>query len=357
MIGVLGLMTLFSCNKTDFTNPEEVVKSYRALTIEYKHEKVYDEFLSSKSKEFVTKDEFLRDRYRPDSILKLRVPLESKLTSFSVDINNPTYRRFKVDEKTIFNNDTIYDRFYYSLINENGEWKVIWTSTLYSFAVEKYYDGNYSEARKTFDKIIEIDPFSGRTYSHLAWSFLRDKSLSKDDREKGIVENAKYAISLEEDYSGHYNTLAVYYSDIGNVDLAIHNYERGLSYCQNKSDRRTFYSNLAGSYNTKGNYKKAEDYVNKSIKIDDKDTFAWYMYGVIMRNQNKNDKAIRYFQKALKQDEMENSLQGHLYYLYSLTCFEMRKCGVAKEYISKALDIEPSNNSYQSLFNQIKYCN
>jgi hypothetical protein len=53
---------------------------------------------------------------------------------------------------------------------------------------------------------------------------------------------------------------------------------------------------------------------------------------------------------------MENSLQGTLFYSYSFCCLDKGKCEVAKEYINKALDIEPNNDSYQALYNKIKYC-
>ena len=193
--------------------------------------------------------------------------------------------------------------------NENGKWKVIWINTLLSFATKKYVDGNYSEARKTLEKIIEIDPFSGRAYDFIAWCFLRDNSLTRNEWENGIVKNAKYAVALEEDVSDHYNTLASYYSSVENTDLEIQNLERGLLYCLNNNEKSMFYSNLVGSYISKIQFEKAEDYVKKSIEINDKDAFVWFKYGTLMQEQNMNDRAIEYFEKALEQAKMENSLQ------------------------------------------------
>ena len=357
MTSIIVLTILLSCNRTDFTNPEEVIKSYRALTNGKKYEKVYNEFLSSKSKEFLTIDEFLKARYIGDSILNLQTLLERKVSSFPADVNNSTYRRFKVDEKSIFNKDTIYNRYYYTLINENGKWKVIWTYTLLDFAQKKYTDGNYPEARKALEKIIEIDPFSGEIYDFLAWCYLRDNSLTRNEWENGIVKNVKYAITLEEDNFDHYNTLAAYYSTVGNTDLAIQNYEKGLSYCQNSSEKSVFYSNLVGAYISKGEFEKAENCVKKSIEIDDNDAYVWFTYGRLMQEQNNNNKAIEYFEKALKQDKMDIVLQGDLYYSYSLSCLKNGDCDTAKEYINKALYIDPNNNTYLSLFNQRKYCN
>ena len=355
-ISILGLTTLLSCNRTDFANPEEVIKAYRTLSEENKNENLYEEFLSSKSKEFVTKDEFIKTRSIPDSTLKSTTFLERKISSYPIDINNPTYRRYKVDEKEIFKKDTIYNRHYYSLINENGKWKIVWVGTLLSFAEKKYADGNYSEARKTLEKIIEIDPFSGETYQQLAWCYYRDQSLTRKEWENGVVKNAKYAVTLEEDNPFHYNTLAAYYSIMGNSDLAIQNFERGLSYCLNNSDKATFYSNLVGSYMKNEKFEKAEEYIKKSIAIDDKNAFVWFKYGTLMQAQNKNNEAIKHFERALKEEKMENSLQGNLFYSYAFCCLEKGNCDVAKEYINKALDIEPNNYTYQALYNKLKYC-
>ncbi len=355
-ISIIGLTTLVSCNRTDFSNPEEVIKNYRILALANKNEILYDDFLSTKSKEFVTKDEYIKDRNIPDSIVKSSRHLERKISTFPVDINNPSLRRFKVTEKGLLKTDTIYANIYYTLSNENGEWKIIWTKTLLSFAREKFNGGIYSEARKSLEKIIEIDPYNGENYSLLAWCYYRDKSLSSDEWESGFVKNAKYAVTLEEAEPSHYNTLGAYYSSIGNSDLAIENCQRGLKFCLNKDDKQMFYSNLALEYTGLMKYDKAEEYINKSIKINSKDPFIWLTYGNLMKRQQKYTKAIEYYKKALSKPKMDNSLQGSLFYSYAFCCKQTGNCTDAKEYINKALDIEPSNDSYQSLYRNIRNC-
>ena len=353
-ISIVGLITLFSCNRTDFSKPEEVIKGYRTLSAENKNEILYDDFISSKSKEFVTKDEFIKAKTLPDSIKKSYKLLESSVSGFPIDVNNPTYRRFKVLEKWISKTDTIYNRSYYSLINENGKWKIVWTGTLLNFAQNQYSDGNYSAARKTLEKIIAFDPFSGTAYNMLAWNYYRDNSLLRSEWEDGVVKNAKYAVTLEEDNPEHYNILAGYYSMIGNVDLAIQNFERGLSFCLNKEDKTTFYSNLANIYIGTQNFNKAEDYIKKSLEINDKNTFVWFMYGNLMMSQNNYQKATEFYEKALEREKMENALQGSLYFSYAYCCYYNKNNDKALEYVNKALDIEPNNNIYQSLYNKIK---
>jgi len=354
---IASILIWASCNQTDFSNPEDVIKNYKVLSIENKNDVLYNDYLSTKSKEFVTKDEYIKKRHKSDSLLSSTKITETKISTYPVDINNPSIRRFKVEEESIIKSDTTNSIGYYTLLNEDGKWRIIWTGTLHSFAFEKYKTGNYSEARKTLEKMIEINPFDGSAYSLLAWCYYRDYSLTKNERENGVVKNAKYAVTLEEENPEHYNTLAAYYSSIGNDDLAIQNFERGLNYCKNVKDKSIFYSNLAGIYIENKKFEKAEEYIKLSINLDDKDAFIWLKYGQLMLNQDKISEAIEFLEKALTQEKMDSYLQGVLYYCYSECCLKKNMCEVAKEYINKALDIEPDNYEYQALYRQIKYCN
>jgi tetratricopeptide (TPR) repeat protein len=355
-LSIAILLILASCDNMDFSNPEEVIRNYQTLSNKDKYGVLYDNYLSTKSKEFVTKDEYIKKMTISDSTLIVTEYLETTITPFPVDINAPTFRRFKIEEKNVVKTDTIDSRRYYSLLNEDGKWKVIWTETLYSFAKEKYEKGNYAEAKKTIEKIIEINPFDGMAYSLLSWCYSRDMTLTKKVRETGTAENAKHAIALEEEKVEHYNTLGNYYMNIENRDLAIQTFERGLKYCQSKKAKTGLYSNIANMYISIRKYAKAEEYLKKSIEIDDNYAFTWMQYGLLMFDQNKITKAIEYCEKALKAPKMENKLQGCLYAFYAGCCFNKKKCDIANEYINKALDIEPDNSFYQTMFQQIKQC-
>src|SRR6218665_1188895 len=351
---LLIAITIISCNRPDFSNPEDVVKHYQELAVKNRYEGLYEDYLSSKSKELATKDEFIKNRQRADKI-KIK-NIEQKIIAYPTDINKASYRRFNVLSTILFEKDTIKANYYYTLINENGNWKIIWTSTLHSFADKKFSQGNYAEARATLEKIIEIDPFNGKAYGYLAWVYQRDRSLPDKERENGIMKNAKYALTLEENNPTHYNTMATYFRTVNNPDLAIQYLERGLPYCTDHYKKATFYSNISLDYLTLKNYAKAEEAIKKAIEIRANYTFAWYRYGLIMQNQGKNDTAMVYLEKAISLPEMDNALQHRLYYCYAHCCYESDKCNTAKEYITKALDLDPSNEDYQSLYAQLKYC-
>ena len=345
-----------SCNRLDFSNPKDVVSNYRKLSHENKSEALYTDFLANKSKEFVTKDEFAKLRNISDSVLRSTKYIESKITEYPTSSANASFRRFKVEETSITKEDTAYLTYYYTLTNENGKWKILWTGSLKALAEEKFDKGNYTEARKLLDKIITINPFEGSTYSLLAWCSYRDISLPLSERLNDIVKNAKYAISLEMDNAFHYLSLTNYYLLTGNSDLTIETLERGLKYCQNKEDRTPFYQNLAGIYLEEGKYEKADSYIKMAVEIDGENSEGWLRYGAIMLKQDKIAEATEYFTRAINGVKMETASVGQLFYYYSYCCLRQYKCADAKEYINKALDIEPNNANYQSLYKAISEC-
>src|SRR6218665_448537 len=127
---LLIAITIVSCNGQGFSNPKDVVKHYRELTIKNQHGELYENYLSSKSKKLATKDEFIQNSQTEDNIQNI----EQKIIAYPTDINKPTYRRFNVLSTTLSEKDTIKANLYYTLINENGNWKIIWTNTWLSFA-------------------------------------------------------------------------------------------------------------------------------------------------------------------------------------------------------------------------------
>jgi tetratricopeptide (TPR) repeat protein len=290
-----------------------------------------------------------------DSTLKTIKTLDKKVEAFSIDVNYPTYRRFKVDETVLFKKDTIKTRNYYTLINENGKWKVIWTNTLSSFADQKSFNGDCAGARKTVEKIIEINPFDGSAYDLLACCYYRDNSLPRSEWEDGIVKNIKYALTLEEDCSNHYNIFAAYYSSMREYDLAIQCRLNALRYCLSEQDKTILYSNIGNSYMSLSKYDDAFVYFKKAVDINPSFPDVWFRLGMLMEYQNNIDKAMEYFERALSLSKMENVLQGFLYFEYAKCSLKVNRYNTAKEYINKALMVDPSNESYQYLYKIIQY--
>lgn len=352
----IAAILFVSCNRIDFTKPEEVVKGFKQIANKNESENIYDNFLSLRSKEFVSKDEFEKDQAYPDSVIKKIKIIDKKITEIPVGENSATYRRFKIDETVLYKKDTVKTRNYYTLINENGKWKVIWVNTLISLADQKRLNGNYLEARKTIEKVIDINPFDGSAYDIMAICYLRDRTLSPSAWEKGVTNNIKYALVLEKDCHKHYNTLASYYSGIKEYDLALGCYLSALNYCLNEKDKTILLSNIGSSYVHIHKYQEAYNYYTKAVQINPKYTDAWYRLGLLMEDENDIQMAIKYFEKALTLPVMENDFEGSLYFEYAKCCYETNRCAISKEYINKALVVDPSNAEYQELYNEINSC-
>ena len=271
-----------------------------------------------------------------------------------MDINSPTYRRFKIRRDEICDkNDTTRYLDYRTLLNENGKWKIIWTSTIYRNAYQKSNDGNYTEARELLKKVIATDPFNGQAYNALSWTYIRDYNVNRKFDKDNIINNIQYAIELENDRQEHYNTLAGYYQLINEPQLATSTRMRGIEYCLNETEKVTFYCNIAVSSIVEQDYKNAEEFICKALEIDSSDTFALYQYGNLMYFQNKYKDAISYYEKAIASKKMEKALQTILYGFYAECCYKEKLYDTSKEYIEKALDMDPDNDTYKLLYKKI----
>jgi len=309
---------------------------------------------NQKSKEIVTKAEFIKFVESKDTTNKDNKVFDLKIVAFPVDGNNASYRRFKVNEKSLVHNDTLNHLLYYTLRNEDGVWKVIWTKTLLTFGRKMFDDGNYGESRKALKSAIDLDPFSGYSYDLLAWCYLRDNSVTWSERENEIVKNVKYALSLEVDNASHYSTMAAYYSLCNNNTLAIQYYEKGLAYCTNKNDQTSYFGNLASLYLGMRKYEYAEVYLQAALKIDTTNTYSLMLYGSLMRGRGDKVMAAKYYRKAIASPSMDIALQSQLYFEYAESCFDFGDYTSANEYVLKSIEMDPQNSKSRTLFNKIK---
>lgn len=349
----LLFIALASCtHKADFKNPSKVLERYFELRNSKNFDVQYD-LISSKSRETVNKDEFIRFYGRDSAGLSKNIEVKS-IVELEVDKNYPNFKRFKVEGIVISKTDTTNFCSYYTLINEDNNWKAIWTRTLEDFAQRQYEKGLYNEAIKLYEKILEINPFSSNAYSKKAWCFERDNLLSAYERNSKVLENAKKALALEPDIAEYYNTLGMYYLIVRIPELQIENFHKAIVYSLDEKEKSSYYSNLATTYFSWNKLDSAYFYINKAIALDSNDTFSWMRKGNILSKQNLRNEAQIAFERALNLPEMETALQATLYFSYAELSNSQNKFKVAHKYILKALEIDPNNFSYQQLYKEIK---
>ena len=120
--------------------PKKVIEKYSNLIAEKKYEEAYY-LLSSRSKTTVTEDEFVKAHTNDSaSIISNHI--------IAIDCATPMYKRFKWEGEQVQNGLKSKFRDYFTLINENDNWKIIWTSNLENQANEDYDKGFYNETIK-----------------------------------------------------------------------------------------------------------------------------------------------------------------------------------------------------------------
>lgn len=313
----------------------------------------YD-LISTKSKEIVTYDELKKVLDRNDSI-KINV---NTIQEQEKDLNYPTYKRFKIVETEIYENDTTISTTYFTLINENNEWKRVWNRTLEIVAAEKYNKGDYEGAINLYNKAIELNPFDGLAYEKLAWCYnesdkLKNNTTRQETLER-IVSNLKHSISFEPDIPSHYNAMSMYYNRVDNPDLATEYLKKGLKLTTNKYERTMFLSNIGLEESIKNNMPSAKKYFNEALQIQPNDDFSLYNLGSIYNDEGNYEQAITYFEKVNRQTKLPDNLKSIFYYNYAVALKNSKDKEKSKEYILKALELSPSNESYKSLYQSIK---
>ena len=351
----LAITLIFSCKSVDKSKPEEVIKASIRYALANDANSGYD-LISTKSKEIATFDEFKKVEEQGYDSGKTKVILTG-IQEQEKDMNYPTFRRFRVSFNIFHKVDTSKSSFYYTLINENNEWKILWSWTLTSLASEKFQKGDYDGAIKLYKKIIELNPFDGSSFDQLAWCYNRmynaNNTTTSQELLDNVATNAKQAITLEPDNANHYNTMSTYYNLINNEDLAIEYLQKALKLTTSKGDSVQFLSNIGVYKIGKKDYKPAQYFLTKALLIDSTDAFALYNLGSVMDHFKNYQLAIECY-KRVKEEELEDNLKGRYYYEYASTLVNINDKAKAKEYILKALEISPSDLEYRVLYESLK---
>lgn len=345
---LLCLFLFVGCS-TEFNDPEKVVRAYyKYVHADNNFGKAY-KYLSSASQKHASADEFAK---------VFATGKNRKVEQLSVlpdDKEKPTYRRVKVIFETTDETDMSYkDIKYYTLINEDGKWKIVWLGNILKFVEEQYDKGLYDEAIKRAEDILTIDPYNAWAYDNIAWSSMQMNNV------KQFIASAKKAIALEPDVPGHYNIMANYYGSKELWSLAIDNLQKAISmgYGSN-TDQSTLYSNMAFDLSNQKSDEKALTAISKAIELDSSSASAYYTKGYLLLEVGKNKEAVDACLKAIDINEKnkaklpQNLLFG-LYFHLSKAEFAMNDYSSAKKHISMALDIKPDDSRAQNLYYQLK---
>ncbi len=332
----------------DYSNPELVLRKYREYSDKNTFEKVYDDFLSEDSKKISIKDEFIKIKAKKNNAdYKYS---DREITQLPLDNNSSSYSRFILKEKVSFKNKPTQILFYYTLKNENGKWKVIWTDKLLLFGDEQIAKGNYSDAIVTNEKIVELNPYSASAFRRIADCYGRLKNIDE------YLKYCKIAVALEPENIDVYNSIGGYYGMIGNPEMEIEYFKRAIGHCLNESNKSNFYSNISATYFGVNDLGNATINAKLAIQSDSAETFAWFMLAKIKQTQNDLLMAKSCYKKAISLHKMEASFQADLYGNYVNCLLHFNECDSAIKYSQKALDLLPESKPLQEVNERAMKC-
>lgn len=351
---------LISCeNQVDFSNPKSVIERYISLQANGEPRKEY-ELLADTCKEYTPLQDYLDHYLKRDSLIEKYDFTIQKIVQLPIDPQNPKHRHFEIQYFSVNKNekDTIRNFTYRSLFNENGQWKVIWTGNISNAASKLMNSQKFSDAIQAYREVLKYDPLNGKAYQNIGWCQYRQGFY------QAAMTNAQKAVELNPKDESNYNLLAGIYSDQNNDELAIENYKKAIDMTHSETGKVYLLSNLSISYMNLHEYGQARQVLTQALTIDSTSTHAWWKKGTVLLKESKRDSAILCFQKAINLEPLSDFLQRQLYYdlayqeyisaaYYADKNMRDNLISDGKKHILKALDLEPDNNQYRMLLDDL----
>ncbi|MEY3866605.1 MAG: hypothetical protein RLZZ338_496, partial [Cyanobacteriota bacterium] len=200
---------------------------------------------------------------------------------------------------------------------------------LFNQGRDSYYAGNFVEAKKAFQKALEIDP-----NFHLAWHGLGN-ALEDLGRYDDAIRAFQKALDINPNF--HYALYGLGYAlyGLGRYDDVIVPFQKALDINPKYVDG---WNGLGTTLNDLGRYDDAIVPFQKALEIDPNYHYAWNGLGNALNGLGRYDDAIRAFQKALEIDPNYHYAWNGL----GTTLNDLGRYDDAIAPLQKALEIDPN---------------
>ena len=219
---------------------------------------------------------------------------------------------------------------------------------LFQIANQNLKIGNYHDAKKYFEKILNIDKKNVFALYNLGIVF---QELGNFERAIELYEKVLRLKpnNLEDVYLG----LGIVFKAIGDYKKSLESYENAI---RTNPEYAVAYNNLGNLNKQLGFYEKALDCFHKAIKIKPKYAMAHNNLGMTFQDLGKKLEAKKSFETAISLDS------NNLFYLYNLTIldnkiidFELKETIKEKKFSKKNFAYgcfilsryEEKNNNYE----------
>jgi tetratricopeptide (TPR) repeat protein len=234
----------------------------------------------------------------------------------------------------------------------------LWTNHIEAAAEKLEEEQKFEEANEILRKTFNYNPLNGYVYYSIGWNNYRLNELD----ESNLL--AKKAIELSPKNSNNYSLQAAIYSSKKMHELAVENYKIALDLSNNMKEKAIIYCNMSNDYIELYSPSTAKDLLYKSLEINPSDAYCYWRIARIFRIMKNQDSSLINFEKAINKKPMDNYLQQLLYFDYSTELFNEFKLTQedkrnillekAMSYSTKALNLDPENEEYKKLLEEIK---
>ena len=345
------LITLLCSFNVDHSDPQKVILHYIEHVVKHDYKNLY-ELITTESKDNVSEKEFMDYLIGEDSTKNDKMTY-SNLLQVECDPGILTYKRFKADFIQIHKQDTSRERIYFTLINEDGRWRICWVYSMNKKAAEWLKNGNYIEPKILAEKAIHINPYSSDALQIIGDCYYLDNSINKEERIQGMDKYFKMGLEVEPDQISNYSNLGHYYTYIKVFDTAVIYFTKALKYADTKKEESIIYHDISSCYLSNKEFEIGISYSKKALSLDSNNMQNWVNLGVAQIGGDEFEEACKTFEKALTFPRKYDYILLNLYDYYTYALMRTDNWTKAKECVLKGLEIDPSNHSLKNSYNQI----
>ena len=196
-------------------------------------------------------------------------------------------------------------------------------------------------ALKTYDRLLEQDPYSSTDWLGLAKIYAIKKNYEK------AIEACDYALAIDENDLNALSFRGYCLFDTRRYEEAIAVFDE---YVRNGGSKSIAYELIAECYSALKKTKEAIVYLTKAYEINPRDVETCYQLAVNYFDTGEMQSAIDFLKKAITIDDKDSSLYSFLGEIY----LRQREFALAENYLGKAVFLVPNNEEAYMLLGDLK---
>jgi tetratricopeptide (TPR) repeat protein len=203
---------------------------------------------------------------------------------------------------------------------------------MFETGLQFYEQGNYVKAKETFNKILEINPDSARTYDARGTVY-----FALGNPENALNDYAK-AIEIDPLFPPPYYNRGRLYSQQKNYERALSDLQKSVEVAPSFFGYRAN-GNIGLIYHQMGEYDKALEAFNESMSYDDGKADVFYLRGETHTALEDYNAAITDYQAAIERFSRYDKASQSLGYAY----YKTGQLDQAMEALNQATTVSPTS--------------